>query len=404
MADADGYSDQLSDIKIQVSGVSDHLMEQMTPVEVTLGESLLTPGLQTAVKVHSYFHHLPIKDLNEFRGKNLNIHIERPGLKSFNIPFTMDVSNTIYRLDKRYLINDNTEEFTLHACHQTLLDDAKSLVSKMWMCSTPSAVTAEVLGTCAGAGAMNIEGAPPARLYMAENIHPFQVVAQQANAALQGGNNPDFTHFMTYENLGTHHFRSLRTMCSQAPVMQFKYNTVGAAAGGYGNPYGIMTHQFPCDFDLLSDCLNGMDESGADISTFLAFNPFMRTATQFGSQIGGCGLGSGNPKTGGSAAGSEGMQNMCPDYSQEYILKRQARMAMLEQDKIALRFTIPWNPILNAGKIIRINLHNNRDPNQYNYGTGDYLIHSIMHNIKHGGFSTLTLDCVSNTVGLNHTI
>lgn len=404
MANEVPYIDQLADIKIECPGVSSHILEQLTPAEVTLGESLLTPGLQTSVKCQSYFHYLPIKNLDEFRNTPINIKIERPILAKFGLPSVLNVSNTIYRLDKRHLINDQIEEFTLHACHQTLLNDAKSLVSKMWMCSTPSQVTAEVLGGCAGAGSMNIEGAPPARLYMAENIHPFQVVAQQGNAALEGGNNPDFVHFMTYENLGTHHFRSLKTMCSQDYVMEFKYDTTGASSGGYGNPHGIMTHQFPCDFDLLSDCLNGMNESGADISTFLAFNPFMRTATQFGSQISGCGLGSGNPKTGGSAGGSEGMQNMCPDYSDKYILKRQARMAMLEQDKIALRLVIPWNPILNAGKLIKLTLHNNKDPSKLNYGSGIYLIHSIMHNIKFGGFSTLTLDCVSNTVGLNHTI
>jgi len=401
---ADYYIDQLASIKIECPGVPSSLLDQVTPAEVTLGESLLTPGLQTSVKCQSYFHNLPIKILDDFRNTKLNILIERPSLASFKIKETLEVSNTIYRLDKRKLINDQIEEFTIHACHQTLLNDAKSLVSKLWQCSTPSAVTAEVLSACAGAGPMDIEGAPPARLYMAENIHPFQVVAQQCNAALQGGNNPDFVHYMTYQNLGTHHFRSLKTLSSQAPIMEFKYDTTGSASGGYGNPFGIMTHSFPCDFDLLSDCLNGMNESGQDISTFMAFNPFMRTASQFGSQAGGCGLGSGNPKTGASAAGSEGSQNMCPDYSQQYILKRQARMAMLEQDKIALRLVIPWNPILNAGKIITLTLTNNKDPSKKNYGSGNYLIHSIMANIKFGGFSTLTLDCVSNTVGLNHTI
>jgi hypothetical protein len=398
------YTDELAKIKIECPGVSPSLLEQVTPAEVTLGESLLTPGLQTAVRCQSYFHNIPIKDLNQFRNTKININIERPSLARSGIHTTMDVSNTLYRLDKRHLINDQIEEYTLHACHQTLLNDAKSLVSKLWQCSTPSQVTAEVLSGCAGAGPMNIEGAPPARLYMAENIHPFQVVAQQGNAALQGGNNPDFVHFMTYEALGTHHFRSLKTMCSQSHVMDFYYDTTGAAAGGYGNPNGIMTHSFPCDFDLLSDCLNGMNESGSDISTFLGFNPFMRSVAQAGSQAGGCGLGSGNPKTGSSAAGSEGMQNMCPDLSEKYILKRQARMGMLEQDKIALRLVVPWNPILNAGKIIRLNLKNAHDWRLFNFGSGDYLIHSIMHNIKYGGFSTLTIDCVSNTVGLNHTV
>ena len=92
-------------------------------------------------------------------------------------------------------------------------------------------------------------------------------------------------------------------------------------------------------------------------------------------------------------------QGGCPDFSQFYALKRQARMALLEEDKIALKITVPWNPILNAGKIIRLTLNNKNDPAQKNYGSGDYLIKSLTHNIKYGGFSTTTMDCVSQTVG-----
>lgn len=47
----------LVDIVSSIEGVSWHLFDQ--PVEATLTESLLTPG-QTSLKVHSYFHNLPI--------------------------------------------------------------------------------------------------------------------------------------------------------------------------------------------------------------------------------------------------------------------------------------------------------------------------------------------------------
>jgi len=125
----------------------------------------------------------------------------------------------------------------------------------------------------------------------------------------------------------------------------------------------------------------------------------MRMVNQFGSKTLGCGLGSGNPKISASAAGSEMQQNMCPDYSQTYIQKRQARMGLLEQDKIALRLTVPWVSHIHAGDIIRLELRNKKDPTQKNFGSGDYLIHSLTHNIKYRGFSTITIDAVAQSVG-----
>jgi hypothetical protein len=74
-------------------------------------------------------------------------------------------------------------------------------------------------------------------------------------------------------------------------------------------------------------------------------------------------------------------------------------MALLERDKIALRLTVPWNPIYNAGKVIKINLKNDQDSSILNYGSGNYLIVSLIHTIRSGGYSTITMDCVSQTVG-----
>lgn len=388
----------LTAMKIHIEGVPEHTLDQVTPIEITLAESLLTPGLQTSVKVHSYFHNLPIKDLDLLKGRTIQITLERPILEKWGLPTDFVVSQVIYRIDNRKLINDNTEEFTIHALDQSMLNDAATLVSKMWKCTTPSAIVSEVLGSCAGVGPMDVEGSGPARDYMAENIHPFQVVAQQANAALASGDDPSFIHYMTYRNRGTHHFRSLRSLSEQSPQMLYNYDQTGLAGGGYANPFGIMTHSFPCDFDLLSDVLNGI-ENGVDINTLLTFNPLMRMVNQFGSSILGCGIGAGNPKIAMSGAGSEQQQNMCPDYSQHYILRRQARMGLLEQDKIALRLTVPWVAHIHAGDIIRLELHNKKDQTQLNYGSGDYLISSLTHNLKNGGFSTITIDAVSSTVG-----
>jgi hypothetical protein len=391
-------SSLLADITIDCPGIEPNVLKQLTPMEVILGESLLAPGLQTAVRLHSYHHWLPVKDLNLFKNKPINITVKRDVLNVFNLTSEMKIRQVLYRLDNRKLFNQNTEEYVLHACDQTLLNDAKSLVSKMWKCTQPSSVVSDVLSQCAGAKNLDIEPSDPARDYIAENIHPFQVVNQQANAALAAGNDPSFVHFMTFTNYGTHHFRSLETMTKQAPMITYKFDE-GGAASGYGNPYGIITHSFPCDFDLLSDILNGVDESGKDINSSGLFNPVTKQFNLFGNQALGCGIGGGAYKVGMTNQDSAGQQNACPDYSYLYLQKRQARMGLLEQDKIALRITVPWYPELHAGKVIRIELQNKSDITKLNYGSGDYLIVSLTHNIKRGGMAVTTMDCVSTTTG-----
>ena len=392
--------DFYTNFDVGFDGISDSLINQITVEEVVLGESLLTPGLQTSVRVHSSIHELPVKNLDEFKNKQMSIGITKPFLEKFGISKDMAVRQTTYRLDNRHLFNNNTEEFIIHACDQTLLDDAATLVSKMWKCSRPSDIVQEVLSSCAGAKSLDIEPADPARPYMAENIRPFQVVAQQANVALAGGNDPSFLHYMTYENLGTHKFRSLYSLTKQSSVAEYVFQETGSLTG-HAYPFSIITHNFPCDFDLLSDVLNGVGTNGQNLNTLFTFNPIMKMFNKFGSDTFGCGIGSGLPKLSMSNQGSAEQQNSCPDYAHLYIHKRQARMGLLEQDKIALRITVPWVPFLNVGKIITLKLPNKRDETgtTLNYGSGDYLITSLKHHLPRRQPATITMDCVSKTVG-----
>lgn len=399
--------DALTEIKLRFN-VDPKVMIEVTPVEIILGESLLTPGLQTSLRVHSYSQVIPVKNLDIYKGSIMDIQLQRKILQHYKINDKMDVSQVVYRIDNRKFINNTTEEYVIHACDQTLLDDAATLVSKMWKCTRPSEVVTEVLSSCAGVGAgqLDVESADPARDYIAENIHPFQVVAQQANVALAAGNDPSFLHYMTYKNLGTHHFRSLHSLTKKASIATFNFSETGtnALSEGYSNPFLIRTLSFPCDFDLLSDILNGIDANGNDINSAMLFNPVTKQFNTFGNQTLGCGIGGGNMKLGMTNQDSAGQQNACPDYAYLYMQKRQARMGLLEQDKIALRFTVPWNPNLHVGEIVTIKIPNKNDPTILNYGSGDYLILHMTHNIKRGGYATTTMDCVSRTVGTNHTV
>jgi hypothetical protein len=395
----ENYGEDVKKVSMRIfAGNDPSLLQEVTPHEIILGESLTTPGLQTTVRVQSYFHNIPIKNLDNFKGTNITIELNRPVLAKYGLPSSMRVSQTIYRLENRTKLNNVVEEYTIRACDQTLLNDAETLVSKSWKCTTPSSIVSEMLRSCAGARTIDVEGSAPARDYVANNIHPFRVIDQQAEAALAGGNDPSFIHYMTYQNLGTHHFRSLRSLTKQSHVMEYFFDET-ASLSGYGNPRAIMTHSFPCDFDLLSDILNGIGPDGANMSSLISFNPFARITSLLGSQVQGCGNGSAVLKAAMSNFASEQEQNACPDYSQFFALKRQARMGLLEEDKIALKITVPWNPILNAGKIIKVTLNNKNDAKKKNYGSGNYLIRSLTHNIKYGGFATTTMDCVSQTVG-----
>jgi hypothetical protein len=118
-----------------------------------------------------------------------------------------------------------------------------------------------------------------------------------------------------------------------------------------------------------------------------------------GSQSCDCGIGQYNFKEGMSNKSTAEQRNSCNIDVEKHLLKRQARMGLLERDKIALRITVPCNLDLHAGKVIKLKWENKKEGGGEVYGSGDYLISSMMHHIKLGGLSVTVMDCVSTTVG-----
>jgi hypothetical protein len=394
------FTDEAAKAQIQVAfNVSEVLMRELSVVEVILVESLLTPGLQTSVKFQSYLHY-PNKMLDQFKNSLMGIIINRPILKEFGYPDVMEIVQRTYRLDQRKLINNNIEEFILHACDDSLLNDARSLVSQSWKCVTPTSIVTQVMQQCLGISPQKMitEASTPARDYIADNIHPFKVIAEQSEVALAGGDDPSFLHYMTYENFGTHNFRSLYQLTREQPVAKFRYQETGSVSG-YAYPNSIMTYSFPCDFDILSDLLNGVEVDGSSIKSIIVTDPAHYQTGLMGNQAIGCGLGGGPVVSGFTNDNNPQDYDSCNMDVQNYLLKRQARMNLLEQDKIALRVTVPWNPILHAGKLIDIELFDKEVPGMFLFGSGRYLISSLTHTIKNGGYALTTMDCVSDTVG-----
>lgn len=371
-------------------------LEQVTIKEINLGESLLTPGLQTAVVCQNSIYIPPGKNFDTFKNKSVSFSLT-------NRNGTLSVNQKVYRLDNRVFMPTNvgqTEEFVIHACDQTQIEDAKKLVSRSWKCTPPHAIVREILGGCVGATNMEIESSDNMRDYIAENIHPFQVVAQQSNVALASGNDPSFVHYMTYENGGTHRFESLSKMSIGSVVGKYTQSETGmTGAGEYNNKYAIINMAFPCDFDYLSDLLNGL-EDGQNMNTLGIWNPVAKAFSKLGGSMNAdCGgIGGFNYKQALSDQATMQDQDSCNIDVENHLLKRQARMSLLEKDKIALRMVVPWNPDLNAGKVIELEWQNKHDGSVV-YGSGKYLILSLMHTIRLGGFSTTTVECVSSTVG-----
>lgn len=381
------------------------LFFDLSATDITLTESLLTPGLQTSISFQSYSHNPIIKDLDSFKQAIADITITKPVLANFGYPDVLELSTRIYRMSDRKIITNRVEEFTLHGCDDTLLNDARNLVSKSWKCVSPSSIVNEVLSTCVGAKTKDVEFSGQGRDYIAENIHPFQVISQQADVALAGGTDPSFIHYMTYENFtkgdprGTHHFRSLKSLTAPTSgVARFFTQEMGSLTG-YGHPEAIQTYSFPCDFDYLSDLLNGTDDDGSLMSSIVTYNPMLKSISLLGNKTIGCGNGKGKYMTSLTNFNSAKDQDSCNIDVEKHLLLRQARMSLLEEDKINLRLTVPWNPVLHAGKIIEVYFHSYGTEKFDNFGSGYYLIHSLTHNIRNGGYGTTTMDCVSRSVG-----
>lgn len=364
----------------------------ITTKEVVIGESLLNPGLMMSMTFQSLVY-------GPFNKVYMNVK-NQPVSVSFQDKYGqfLSISNmTAYRLDNRSMMPLNmgrTEEFTVHAVHKTLLDDARQIMSKHWTCTTPDKIVSEAL-TCVKAGSMQVDSSEPARDYSAENIHPYQVIQQQCNAALDGGD-PSFIHYMTHEDGGKHYFRSLKRLREQGNKKVLTFNAKDADIN-FNDPRNfdkVISFEFPCMFDYLSDLLNGAEMGGMNINSLTTINPIKVDGGQFlsglGEMMGGCFTG-GNFKQSITNKGS-GQDYGCDSDVESHLLLRQARMALLDRDKITLRLTIPWDPSLHAGDKIFFAWF---DADRSLMPDSDtFIISSMTHKILFGGFSTTSLDCI----------
>lgn len=399
--------------QIEVPGVSQYVLSETPVVELTMTESILTPGLQTRAIIQDPIGGFPERrNLDEFQGQPVRISLSRPWLDTlpgYDGPSTITTVQRIYRIGNRKQLNRGVQSWHLDICDPSLLNDANMLVSRSWQKATPSQVVSDVLRGCIKAKNVQIESSGPARDYIAENIHPFQVCSQQSDVAL-AGNDPSFLHYMTFKNGSTHHFESFKTMSKKAPILggaQFIHSEPEHPLGRFINPFNMIKYEFPCDFDNLTDVLNGV-VAGTSLRSLQSFNPANGVWSNFGNSSSSCGIGGATALAMTTNSGTASQQNSSDISVEKYALLRQARLMLLEPDKVALRFSTSFNPALHAGDVINVKLINRgtgtgapRDDR--NYGTGKYLISSMSHTWKRDGYATTEVDCVSYSVSIGKT-
>ena len=371
-----------------------------------MGDVLVNPSAHAMVTLQSAMYFRPT-NWNAFRCQPISINIKDNRLNSSR---RMLVNQHVYRCENRHFTVSNSgsvEELTLHTIDESILKDAETIMEKSWKCSTPSAVVKEAMDKMGVTEFTMNESTGPGRPYVAESIHPLQVIQQQANVALYNGDDPSFLHFMTIDGdsgLNVHKFLPLTQLMNENNNVYDLYGGDSGITGGIGfadqteNDRALrtaVTFNFPCDYDVLSDLLNGVNCDGMNMNDVKTFN----LSSGSMSSVSGVMSQAANIFKSLTMAGTAEQQNSCETNVEKYGYRRQARMGMLERDKIALRITIPWTPSLHVGQQIRFHWYNRYDQSYQQYGSGRYLILHMTHNIQYGGYAVTNLDCIANTFG-----
>lgn len=370
-----------------IDGVSAHMLKDQTFTEVSLTESLLSPALLTVIHLQDVVMTNPMKNYDEYKGKNFLLSAANPNLPGFQL----DVNNVIYRLAERKPFDRNIENYKLYATDKTLLLNHTVRISKQYQKQTPSAIVQDALGKISPS-AIKVEQTTPVRDYVARNVHPFEVIYDQANYALARGNDPSLLHYMTYENGGTHHFRSIKELTSQGVVAKYRWEDKGFGEV-MKHTYNILSFEFPCEFDLLSDIMNGV---GKNMASSVGINTVKGNFNSYGTN--------GAAPLGAGIAGSVFSNRGAEDHSattqfekpQQY---RAARMALLQPDRISLKIAVPYNPTLHAGNMINVTFPTKEQGVEFEFGSGDYMIVSLTHDLRVGGYGLTAMDLVARTVG-----
>lgn len=379
--------------EITIDGIDQNMTREQGLVEVYLSETLLSPTLQTTVYIQDNV--IINKNYDNYKSKRLKISLYNPNINDF-----LKIDQVLYRIENRKLINYHMESYQLQACDDTLLENAKRRMSSFYQCTSPQAIVSEALN-CVSAKRIDFGDMPPAnkRNYQPNNIHPFQVVSEQADYSITPDGDPSYLHWMTYRDFGTHNFKSMRELTMKPTVWSYIYNDKGFDMQ-LRDPHNIMQYEFPCEFDVLSDIMNGLGAGEGFEPSITALNMFNSGSFVVNNNVGNycCGGIGGVMHASTFTNNGSHEDDGCETNVEQYLHLRPPRMSLLQRDKISLKIIVPFNPKLHAGDMIEVTFIA-KETGDKDYGSGDYLIVNLSHNVKTGGYGITTLECVSRTVG-----
>ena len=405
-----------------------NMTAELSISDVYIYESLLSPMPTMTVKLTDTTH--LIKNLYYWKMKgnqppNVKIHILNPyidGKKGILID-----NLKIYRLDERKSVNYHTETFNLHMIHNTAFNNMTARMSEYYKKVELSKVIDDAMTSLGVSSASEVEKTEIIRNYMSNNQHPFQVISEIADMAMNGSRVP-YLHYMTFENVvGKHYFKSLNALCVKNKVVgTYKYNEKGAQRQLI-DPYNIMSYEFPCDFDTLLDLSSGIlhnkDLYKDHKPSMVSINPFdsevylvdgkshgARKTQGFGGVLntgawsninlfeaskGGNG---GQQGPGGQQQQGEIGQGIAdqPSQVEKYLHRRTEILSFLHRERVDLKITIPFTPERHVGDKINVEFYSKRDGDgtRKDFGSGEYLVVHMTHNIKVGSYGTSTLECI----------
>jgi hypothetical protein len=425
--------------------VDKELREEFTLRNVEFLESLLMPGLQTTLNFDSVSS-IPeeVKNYDEFRGAEVHIEAKRPILDTYNdtedatkftnsfISDNLQTSQVIFKMTKRKRKNNAVDGLTLVACDPSMIYNKLTRLTAQYYDEPADLIIRKILAKTTDEIKTNT--AQMIDEYTDDGSEPFRSVARISNMALSArGNDPSFLHWMTYKkgddaktNTPTHHWESLDELVRKPVEWIFTYSDKVRTDDNYANPKDVMDYEFPTDFDFLSDINNGYNVDGSfntkasqvDTvngtaavklpplnSTDSSWNPlkWLWNGFNFGNKV------LFNTMQGEGPTIFTTRSSVDPDTDQarenNRTAVRKARLSLLAKDRINLRFRVAFNPNISAGSMVRFLLLNRDEESsktdKYLYGSGDYLVSSLVHTVKLGGLGYTVMDCVSNSKGLD---
>lgn len=406
-------------VNIQLSmGEADRriMFDNLSVRDIYLEESLLSPATSIIITITDRVHLL--KNYFKYRicnGDPVKCKIELKNPFKGEDPLTDDVipseddkivieDHVIYRMDSRKLnANYHTEDYNLYLCPETTFKNLKARMSDFYRRKSLNTIVQDAL-SAAGITNHDVESTQLRRNYITNNQHPFQVISDISEMAYKSSGGDIWTqylHYMTFEEKkGKHYWKSLDSLINGSVKKRYVYHEKGLNRQRITDD-GIIGFEFPCDFDALLEMSSGVLYNEKDRKlhkpSMVSIDPF--TSSVF--LIDGVSHGDKAKMGLGGTLNAGGWSNLntigdVPTEIEKWFHKRNEPLVFLHKENTNLRIIVPFNPKIHVGENIVAMFYTKSTEQEKrpeaDFGSGQYLVTHVRHNIKIGEFSTTVYD------------